>query len=195
MGEKKIASILAITMFFGIAIGSALVWTFGSSGSTEFYYLTSKEPVGHDNLLVFSARVNNISNSINRFIQGEKWDIPPIKLSDSKLSYKDERRHWLVVNDDYVVFILYEDVSSVLTTEEVVASIFHEIGHVKLGHDVGNPAKKRNIQEEIDADSFAISAGVDPKYISSAIKKLFTEDCEEKQLRLEATEALKQKRT
>ena len=90
---------------------------------------------------------------------------------------------------------MYEDVSSVLTTEEVVASIFHEIGHVKLGHDVGNPAKKRNIQEEIDADSFAISAGVDPKYISSAIKKLFMEDCEEKRLRLEATEALKQKRT
>ena len=138
-----------------------------------------------DNLLVFAVRVNEISKALNDTIKESKFNLPPVKIFDSNLSYKDPGRSWVVFSDDLVLIVLYRDVVSALNQDEIKAVAVHELCHVILGHVSFNPLEKRDINKEKNADECAVNSGTDPYVIISAIAKLAS-DGEEKSERISA---------
>lgn len=149
----------------------------------------NSSPMSFDNLLVYSARINQISSSLNQAIEKSKLNLPPVKLYNSGLSYKTPGRSWMAVGDNLIIVYLYYDVSNILDSNEVLASAVHELGHAVLGHKKSLSIYERNINYEIDADKFAVESGIDPKTLISAINKLAAEN-EEKTKRVTALTGL-----
>lgn len=146
-------------------------------------------PMSFDNLLVYSARINQISSSLNQAIEKSKLNLPPVKLYNSGLSYKTPGRSWMAVGDNLIIVYLYYDVSNILDSNEVLAAAVHELGHAVLGHKKPTSIYDRNIDHEIDADKFAVESGIEPKTLISALNKLAAEN-EEKTRRVTALTGL-----
>ena len=136
------------------------------------------DPIGYDNLLVYAVRINEISSSLNRAIKKSKLNLPPVKLYNSELSYKSPGRSWIAVSEDLILIFLYHDVSNILNTNEILAVAVHELGHTVLSHKNSGLIYQRSIENEKNADKFAINSGIDPNTLISAIDKLIAEDQE-----------------
>lgn len=143
------------------------------------------EPINRDNLLVFAFRINAISRSLNDAIKKSGLNLPPVKLYNSELSYKNPGRSWIAISDDFIVIFLFSDVANTLNANEVLAVTVHEIGHAVMGHTAPVSYYYRDIKKEVDADKFAVDSGVDPRFLISALNKLAPDD-HEKQERITA---------
>ncbi len=144
---------------------------------------TQSDPISYNNLLVYAVRINAISSSLNKAIKRSGLNLPPVKLRASELSYKDKRRSWFAVNDDFILIFLFKDISNTLDASEVLAVSVHELGHLILGHKNSNLTDKRDINYEKDADKLTVDSGIDPLTLISAISKLAADD-EEKSERI-----------
>lgn len=138
-------------------------------------------PINKNDILIFASRMNKVAQSLNRAIKKANLDLPTVRLYESSLSYKVPGRSWIRFQEDLIVIYLYQDVASVLTINEVQAVAVHELGHKILGH-IRSPGHllPRNIQEEKDADKFAVELGIQAKFLISAIEKLGEEASREK---------------
>ncbi|MBI2065016.1 MAG: M48 family metalloprotease [Candidatus Yanofskybacteria bacterium] len=177
---------IALALIFSSMSINVLGVHFHKGKNYLFQDSMSTKPLGEGGLLVVAVAINDISNSIKETVQKDNPDLPPIELHDLNISYKESNNSWLVVKNDLVVVFLYADISKILTKEELTAFIFHEVGHVKLGH-VRKPAytQTRDTREEIDADIFAVSSGIRPTVLISALNKL-SPNVDEKNERIEA---------
>lgn len=72
----------------------------------------------------------------------------------------------------------------ILTREETEAVIAHELAHIVLGHQPKKPNDKSDMEEEIEADKFAVRY-VNPQALIDAIKKLSSNE-DEKATRIKA---------
>ena len=143
---------------------------------------TVTRPLGEGGLLVVAFTINEISNSLDQSVRKNNPELPPIKLRDIGISYKDSNS-WMTIDDNLIIVFLHSDVANLLTKAEIEAYALHEIGHVKLKH-FGRSYFSRVVQEEISADIFAIMSGVKADVMISAINKLsFNND--EKSARIE----------
>lgn len=186
--NKKHNFVIAALVLHAIVVTAFLFWGYGrtiysagSDGGDDSIY-----PITHDNLLVFSIRVNEISNSLNATMRKTNPELPQIKFSNSNLSYKSPDRSWIIISEELILITLFRDVVSVLNSIEVKAVAVHELCHVILGHMEINPLlNERSISDEVDADSCAVNSGVDSNALVSAISKLAPEG-EEKLKRISA---------
>lgn len=136
------------------------------------------DPISRDNLLVFAFRINAISRSLNDAIKKSSLNLPPVKLYNSELSYKNPGRSWIAISDDFMVIFLFSDVANTLNTNEVLAVSVHEVCHVILDHKSSVLFYYRDVRKEIDADKCTVESGIDPKLLISALNKLAPENYE-----------------
>ncbi len=94
------------------------------------------------------------------------------------------------IHDRYDLIVVGEEIVNLLTAEELEAIMYHELGHIHLGHvarvvdsiDVGDvrenmrnskPEVIADINNELEADSYAIQF-CEPAVLLSALNKVFT---------------------
>ena len=142
-----------------------------------------QRPLGEGGFLVIAVVMNNISNSLNRQIRDGNLDIPPIQLQHVGASYKTSHS-WIAVSDDLVVAYMYQDVVIMLTKDELMATILHDVCHVKLEH-----LETRVLKQEVEADLCAYGYRAKPEALISAMSKL-TLDKYETAERIKALEQL-----
>ena len=169
--------ILGVLVLYAVVVSTALLWERERSYSENNIY-----PISHDNMLIFSIRVNEISNSLNETVRKTNPEFPKIKFSNSSSSYKSPDQSWIMISDELILITLFRDVASVLNSIEVKAVAVHELCHVILGHIETNPLlQERSIRKEKDADNCAVNSGIDPNTLVSAIRKLAPEGEEKSQ--------------
>lgn len=182
--ERKYKFVVAVLVLHAIVVSLILVFNWSRE---RVFNPDDIYPITHDNLLIFSVRVNEISNSLNKMIKKTNLELPEIKFSNSNSSYKSPDQNWIMVNNELILITLFHDVASVLNSAEVQAVAIHELCHFILGHKETNPLlQERNINKEKEADKCTISFRVNTQVLISAITKLSLVE-EEK---LERTSAL-----
>lgn len=133
---------------------------------------TSLQPLGTGGLLFISLAVNDISRSLNKKTSP---GLPPIRFYDVNTSYR-VANSWMAAGEDLILVFLFSDIPGLLTREEIEAYATHEVCHVKLGHIRNKTHEaRRNIAEEITADTCAVESGVGADVLISAIVKLSAE--------------------
>ena len=126
----------------------------------------SQRPLGEGGLLVIAVAMNDISNSLNRQIRRGNLNIPPIELQYVGASYRTSHG-WITVGDGLIIAYMYQDFVPILTRDELMAVVLHDVCHVKLKH-----SETRTLKQEIEGDLCAYGNGARTEALISAMNKL-----------------------
>ena len=175
MKPKLIIFCHVLSVLINIAVGVGIIFIIRSNPVFTGNYKT--EDI---NLFARIQRADFLSEVLRKQFEIDGGKNLPTVIS--KLAQNSNPQLWL--SGEYVLLKMDSQSFIILTREETEAVIAHELAHLILGHSFGGVNDELNMEQEIEADRYAVRY-IKREYLNSALKKLSRNE-EELEKRLNA---------